>query len=114
MEAYAVIETGGKQYRVQKNDVVEVELLDGVGLGDADFDGGGGLPGLFDFTLALPTDRLALRAEGDVDAEDVVLVAPDGSLVASDIFQETIVRLDAAGHQTLIADAAKLMLGAAA
>ncbi len=28
MEAYAVIETGGKQYRVQKNDVVSVELLD--------------------------------------------------------------------------------------
>ncbi len=33
MEAYAVIETGGKQYRVQKNDVVEVELLDGVAAG---------------------------------------------------------------------------------
>jgi len=33
MEAYAVIETGGKQYRVQKNDVVEVELLDGVEAG---------------------------------------------------------------------------------
>ena len=28
MEAYAVIETGGKQYRVQKDDVVSVELLD--------------------------------------------------------------------------------------
>ncbi len=28
MEAYAVIETGGKQYRVQKNDVVSVELLE--------------------------------------------------------------------------------------
>ena len=27
MEAYAVIETGGKQYRVQKDDVVAVELL---------------------------------------------------------------------------------------
>ena len=27
MEAYAVIETGGKQYRVQQNDVVHVELL---------------------------------------------------------------------------------------
>lgn len=25
---YAVIRTGGKQYRVQKNDVLEVELLD--------------------------------------------------------------------------------------
>ena len=27
MEAYAVIETGGKQYRVQKDDVIDVELL---------------------------------------------------------------------------------------
>ena len=27
MEAYAVIETGGKQYRVQKDDVLSVELL---------------------------------------------------------------------------------------
>ena len=33
MEAYAVIETGGKQYRVQKNDVVEVELLAGAEAG---------------------------------------------------------------------------------
>lgn len=29
MEAYAVIETGGKQYRVQKGSVIEVEHLDG-------------------------------------------------------------------------------------
>lgn len=29
MEAYAVIETGGKQYRVQKGDVLEVESLAG-------------------------------------------------------------------------------------
>jgi large subunit ribosomal protein L21 len=28
MEAYAVIETGGKQYRVQKGSVLEVEKLD--------------------------------------------------------------------------------------
>ena len=27
MEAYAVIETGGKQYRVQQGDVFDVELL---------------------------------------------------------------------------------------
>jgi large subunit ribosomal protein L21 len=27
MEAYAVIETGGKQYRVQQGDVLEIELL---------------------------------------------------------------------------------------
>jgi large subunit ribosomal protein L21 len=27
MEAYAVIETGGKQYRIQKDDVLAVELL---------------------------------------------------------------------------------------
>ncbi len=28
MEAYAVIETGGKQYRVQQGDIFDVELLD--------------------------------------------------------------------------------------
>jgi large subunit ribosomal protein L21 len=28
MEAYAVVETGGKQYRVQKGDVLDIELLD--------------------------------------------------------------------------------------
>lgn len=28
MEPYAVIQTGGKQYRVQKNTVLDVELLD--------------------------------------------------------------------------------------
>ena len=28
MEAYAVIETGGKQYRVQQGDVVSVELIE--------------------------------------------------------------------------------------
>jgi len=28
MEAYAVIETGGKQYRVQKGSVLDIELLD--------------------------------------------------------------------------------------
>ncbi len=33
MEAYAVIETGGKQYRVQKDDVISVELLEGVEAG---------------------------------------------------------------------------------
>ena len=33
MEAYAVIETGGKQYRVQKDDVLSVELLDNVEAG---------------------------------------------------------------------------------
>ena len=27
MEAYAVIETGGKQYRVQEGDVLDIELL---------------------------------------------------------------------------------------
>ncbi|MFH0953442.1 MAG: 50S ribosomal protein L21 [Verrucomicrobiota bacterium] len=28
MEAYAVVETGGKQYRVQKGNVLEIELLE--------------------------------------------------------------------------------------
>ena len=29
MEAYAIIETGGKQYKVQKGDTVDIELVDG-------------------------------------------------------------------------------------
>ena len=33
MEAYAVIETGGKQYRVAKDDVIEVELIEGAEAG---------------------------------------------------------------------------------
>ena len=33
MEAYAVIETGGKQYRVVQNDVLSVELLAGAEAG---------------------------------------------------------------------------------
>ena len=28
MDAYAVVETGGKQYRVEKENIVDVELLD--------------------------------------------------------------------------------------
>lgn len=28
MEAYAVIETGGKQYRVEKDSILDIELLD--------------------------------------------------------------------------------------
>ncbi|MDD2240990.1 MAG: 50S ribosomal protein L21 [Kiritimatiellae bacterium] len=35
MEAYAVIETGGKQYRVQQGDVVSVELLEGAEAGQS-------------------------------------------------------------------------------
>lgn len=33
MDAYAVIETGGKQYRVKKDDVIDVELIDGAEVG---------------------------------------------------------------------------------
>ncbi|MCU0857371.1 MAG: 50S ribosomal protein L21 [Pontiellaceae bacterium] len=33
METYAVIETGGKQYRVEKNTVLSVELLDAAEAG---------------------------------------------------------------------------------
>jgi large subunit ribosomal protein L21 len=44
---YAVIKTGGKQYRVQKDDIIEVELLDAekgasVTLGDVLLVGGEG------------------------------------------------------------------------
>ena len=35
MEAYAVIETGGKQYRVEKDTVLSVELLDAAEAGKA-------------------------------------------------------------------------------
>jgi large subunit ribosomal protein L21 len=34
MDAYAVVETGGKQYRVGKDDVLAVELIEGVKAGD--------------------------------------------------------------------------------
>ena len=34
---YAIIETGGKQYRVQKGDVIDVELLDTSAQGIVDF-----------------------------------------------------------------------------
>lgn len=34
---YAIIETGGKQYRVEKDDVIDVELLDTQGDGKIEF-----------------------------------------------------------------------------
>ncbi|MBP1588601.1 MAG: 50S ribosomal protein L21 [Kiritimatiellae bacterium] len=34
MDAYAVVETGGKQYRVQKDDILAIERLDDVKAGD--------------------------------------------------------------------------------
>lgn len=33
MDAYAVIETGGKQYRVQKDEVLAIELLENAAVG---------------------------------------------------------------------------------
>lgn len=38
MEPYAVIETGGKQYRVQKDTVLSVELLEAEAGGKVEFD----------------------------------------------------------------------------
>ncbi len=38
MEAYAVIETGGKQYRVQQGDVLDVELLTAEAGASIEFD----------------------------------------------------------------------------
>ena len=38
MEAYAVIETGGKQYRVQQGDIIDVELLKKDGGDRVEFD----------------------------------------------------------------------------
>lgn len=35
MEAYAVVETGGKQYRVEKDDVLAIELVEGAKAGDS-------------------------------------------------------------------------------
>ncbi len=34
---YAIIETGGKQYRVEKDDVIDVELLDASSNGKVEF-----------------------------------------------------------------------------
>lgn len=34
---YAIIETGGKQYRVEKGDVIDVELLDEANKGQIEF-----------------------------------------------------------------------------
>lgn len=34
---YAIIETGGKQYRVEQNDIIDVELLDTVENGKIEF-----------------------------------------------------------------------------
>ncbi|HEY5652777.1 MAG TPA: 50S ribosomal protein L21 [Pontiella sp.] len=38
MEAYAVIETGGKQYRVQQGDVLDIELLTADAGASVEFD----------------------------------------------------------------------------
>jgi large subunit ribosomal protein L21 len=38
MDAYAVIETGGKQYRVQQGDLLDVELLEGEAGATLEFD----------------------------------------------------------------------------
>lgn len=35
---YAVIETGGKQYRVEPGDVIDVERISGAGEGEVKFD----------------------------------------------------------------------------
>ncbi len=35
---YAIIETGGKQYRVEQGDVIDVELLKGAESGEVTFD----------------------------------------------------------------------------
>jgi large subunit ribosomal protein L21 len=34
---YAIIETGGKQYRVEQNDIIDVELLDAAEDGKVEF-----------------------------------------------------------------------------
>jgi Ca2+-binding RTX toxin-like protein len=61
-----------------------LELLGGQGFGDADLEGGGGggAAGLFTFTLDTPSERLLLRAEGAVDAAEVVLITPLGTRLA--------------------------------
>ena len=38
MEPYAVIETGGKQYRVSENDIVQIEKLDALAGSDVTFE----------------------------------------------------------------------------
>ena len=34
---YAIIETGGKQYRVEKDDVIDIELIDAAQNGQVEF-----------------------------------------------------------------------------
>jgi hypothetical protein len=85
-----------------------LDLLGGVGLGDAAFEGSGGAAGPFSFTLAAPTDRLVLRAEGDADADGVTLVTPGGArLVLADFAARGIEVLsdDATGLTLLVNDA---------
>jgi large subunit ribosomal protein L21 len=55
---YAVIETGGKQYRVQPGDVIQVEKLDG------------------DVGSSLKFDQVLFFSKGDADNASVVLGKP--------------------------------------
>lgn len=63
---YAVIRTGGKQYRVAEGDTLDVELLGEIG-GSVD------LPAVMlvdgDTVLAKPTDLASVRVTADVVAE---------------------------------------------
>lgn len=68
---FAVIETGGKQYRVQPGDVIDVELVEGAG-GDG----------------AVEFDRVLLVSQ---DEEGVAVGAPavDGARVKGTLLGET-------------------------
>jgi large subunit ribosomal protein L21 len=73
---YAIVETGGKQYRVQSGDVIDVELLDAEEGSTVDLDrvlmlGGDGAQ-----TVGSPTiDGAVVRAEvvGNVKGDKVIV-----------------------------------------
>jgi hypothetical protein len=58
------------------------------------------------FKIDVAGNVVPFAAGGFLGSPVTVVQAPDGSLVASDIFQQTIVRLDPLGNQELIADVA--------
>src|SRR5689334_12320329 len=66
---YAVIETGGKQYRVQPGDIVQVEKLEG------------------DIGTAAKFDQVLFFSEGNAEAAKIVLGKPyiSGAAVQAEI-----------------------------
>ena len=70
MEAYAVIETGGKQYRVQAGDELEIERIEGAEAGSK-----------------IELDRVLARNTGS--ALEVGAPVVEGAKVVADVVAET-------------------------